>query len=228
MPATRPSATHQPRRRPEPRRIRSRPSSAGRWRNILGGERCDPGGHLLRPQQLANTSASVCPKASRVTRRDLEPDDWHVWKTDLACPSEVGRVLTGNSSGARAPGGGGSRSRSSSEFFEYLYHQVLRKEDEWAASSSAKRSAPRGEGRRPPLRPPAGRLPHLYTTPHVMLDDPLTMPINEGDIFQRQHDRPARPDQDPTRPGPLHPQAPRQAPAPTRSTPTGSLEGPGV
>ena len=77
----------------------------------------------------------------RVTRRDLEPDDWHAWKTDLA------RVLRKSVEffygqfvrGVRrvvVDGIEPTERFSESiqfEFFEYLYHQVLRKEDEWAA-----------------------------------------------------------------------------------------------
>src|SRR5262249_23093085 len=71
------------------------------------------------------------------------------------------------------------------EFFEYLYHQVLRKEDEWAARELFREKYRQNE---------PGVLRHrydhrsvgclyLYTTPHVLLDDLLAEPIGEGDIF---------------------------------------------
>jgi KaiC/GvpD/RAD55 family RecA-like ATPase len=129
----------------------------------------------------------------RVTRRDLDPDDWHAWKTDLA------RVLRKSVEFFYAQFVRGVRrvvidgiepaERFSEsiqfEFFEYLYHQVLRKEDEWAA-----RELFREQFRANAAQVEAHRYDHrsigclyLYTTPHVMLDDLLALPINEGDIF---------------------------------------------
>lgn len=129
----------------------------------------------------------------RVTRRDLEPDDWHAWKTDLA------RVLRLSAAffyrnfvrGARRVVVDGieptERFSESIQFelFEYLYHQVLRKEDEWAA-----RELFRERFRDNQDRVSLHRYDHttigclyLYTTPHVMLDELVAHPIAEGDIF---------------------------------------------
>ncbi len=129
----------------------------------------------------------------RVTRRDLEPDDWHAWKTDLA------RVLRLSVSffyqnfvrGARrvvVDGIEPTERFSESiqfEFFEYLYHQVLRKEDEWAARELFRE---RYKANEPQVL--SHRYDHqsvgclyLYTTPHVMLDELMAQPIGEGDIF---------------------------------------------
>jgi hypothetical protein len=129
----------------------------------------------------------------RVTRRDLEPDDWHAWKTDLA------RVLRRSVAffyehfvrGTRRVVVDGIEPTErfadsiQFEFFEYLYHQVLRKEDEWAA-----RELFREQFRANAERVAAHRYPHqaigclyLYTTPHILLDDLMAEPINEGDIF---------------------------------------------
>jgi KaiC/GvpD/RAD55 family RecA-like ATPase len=71
------------------------------------------------------------------------------------------------------------------EFFEYLYHQVLRKEDDWAA-----RELFREHYRANEPHVMAHRYDHtsvgclyLYTTPHVLLDDLMAGPIGEGDVF---------------------------------------------
>ena len=71
------------------------------------------------------------------------------------------------------------------EFFEYLYHQVLRKEDDWAA-----RELFREHYRANEPKVMAHRYDHasigclyLYTTPHVLLDDLMAQPIGEGDVF---------------------------------------------
>ena len=129
----------------------------------------------------------------RVTRRDLEPDDWHAWKSDLA------RVLRGSAAYFYAHFVRGTRrvvvdgiepterfaESIQFEFFEYLYQHVLRKEDEWAA-----REVFRELYRANAEEVHAHRYDHkgigclyLYTTPHVLLDDLMAQPIGEGDIF---------------------------------------------
>ena len=129
----------------------------------------------------------------RVTRRDLEPDDWHAWKSDLA------RVLRSSASYFYAQFVRGTRrvvvdgieptERFSEsiqfEFFEYLYHQIIRKEDAWAAREVF-RERFRAEEPRVLAHPydsaQIGCL-YLYTTPHVLLDDLIAQPIGEGDVF---------------------------------------------
>jgi hypothetical protein len=129
----------------------------------------------------------------RVTRRDLEPDDWHAWKSDLA---RVLRLSVGFFYGNFVRGcrrvvldGIEPTERFSEsiqfEFFEYLYHHVIRKEDEWAARELFREHFKANES-----RVLAHRYDHrsvgclyLYTTPHVLLDDLMAQPIGEGDIF---------------------------------------------
>lgn len=129
----------------------------------------------------------------RVTRRDLEPDDWHAWKTDLARTLRVaaayfyGHFVRGT---RRVVVDGIEPSERMGEsiqfeFFEYLYHHLLRKEDEWAA-----RELFREQFRANHDRVMAHRYDHasigclyLYTTPHVLLDDLMAQPIGEGDVF---------------------------------------------
>ena len=129
----------------------------------------------------------------RVTRRDLEPDDWHAWKTDLArvLRVSVGYFYSHFVRGVRrvAVDGVEPTERFSEsiqfEFFEYLYHHVLRREDEWTA-----RELFRERYRREEANVLAHRYDHaaigclyLYTTPHIMLDELMSAPITEGDIF---------------------------------------------
>jgi KaiC/GvpD/RAD55 family RecA-like ATPase len=129
----------------------------------------------------------------RVTRRDLEADEWHAWKSDLA------RVLRSSAAYFYKHFVRGSRrvvvdgiepterfaESIQFEFFEYLYQHVLRKEDEWAA-----REVLREQYRGHAAQVHAHRYDHkaigclyLYTTPHVLLDDLMVQPIGEGDIF---------------------------------------------
>ncbi len=129
----------------------------------------------------------------RVTRRDLEPDDWHAWKTDLARVLRlaasyfyshfvrgVRRVVVDGIEPSERMG-----ESIQFEFFEYVYHHILRKEDDWAARELFREQYRANE----PLvmshrydHASIGCL-YLYTTPHVLLDDLMSQPIGEGDIF---------------------------------------------
>jgi RecA/RadA recombinase len=129
----------------------------------------------------------------RVTRRDLDPDQWHAWKTDLARVLRVSVAFfyshfVRGSRRVVVDGVEPTERFSESiqfEFFEYLYHQILRKEDEWAA-----RELFRERYRANEPRVLAHRYDHralgclyLYTTPHILLDELMDQPIGEGDIF---------------------------------------------
>ncbi|MGE3821541.1 MAG: RAD55 family ATPase [Isosphaeraceae bacterium] len=129
----------------------------------------------------------------RVTRRDLDPEEWHVWKSDLA------RVLRHSVAffyqhfvrGARrvVVDGIEPTDRFSEsiqfEFFEYLYHQVLRKEDAWAARELFREAFRANESKvqAHPYDQGSVGCVYLYTTPHVLLDELMSQPITEGDIF---------------------------------------------
>ncbi|MFO0907786.1 MAG: ATPase domain-containing protein [Isosphaeraceae bacterium] len=129
----------------------------------------------------------------RVTRRDLEPDDWHTWKGDLAriLRLSVKFFYANFVRGARRVVVDGIEPTErfadsiQFEFFEYLYHHVLRKEDEWAARELFRElyraNEPQVHSHRYDHRS-VGCL-YLYTTPHVMLEELIAQPIGEGDIF---------------------------------------------
>jgi len=129
----------------------------------------------------------------RVTRRDLEPDAWHEWKSELArvLRVSVDFFYSNFVRGTRrvvVDGIEPTERFSESiqfEFFEYLYHHILRKEDEWAARELFRE---RYRAEEPNVF--AHRYDYqsigcmyLYTTPHVMLDDLMSQPIGEGDVF---------------------------------------------
>jgi KaiC/GvpD/RAD55 family RecA-like ATPase len=129
----------------------------------------------------------------RVTRRDLEHDQWHEWKSELAriLRQSVGFFYEHFIRGTRRVVFDGIEPAErfgesiQFEFFEYVYHHILRKEDEWAA-----RELFREQYRAQSPRVLAHRYDHraigclyLYTTPQIFLDDLIAQPIGEGDIF---------------------------------------------
>jgi KaiC/GvpD/RAD55 family RecA-like ATPase len=132
-------------------------------------------------------------RGRRVTRGDVEAEQWHEWKADLAriFRCAVGFFYQHLARGARRVVFDGlepAERFSDSiqfEFFEYIYHHVLRQEDEWAA-----REWLREKYRALEAQVLAHRYDHrqvgclyLYTTPQVMLDELLARPIGQGDIF---------------------------------------------
>jgi KaiC/GvpD/RAD55 family RecA-like ATPase len=129
----------------------------------------------------------------RVTRADLEAEQWHEWKSDL---SRILRCSAGFFFQQFARGirrvvfdGLEPAERFSEsiqfEFFEYIYQQIIRKDDEWAAREwfreRYRANADQVMSHRYDQRA-IGCL-YLYTTPQVMLDELMSQPIAQGDIF---------------------------------------------
>jgi len=129
----------------------------------------------------------------RVTRNDLEFDDWKAWKVELAR-----KLLTaiwffyGNFvHGARrcVIDGVEPTDKPSESFqfdlFDYIYHQILRKESDWVA-----RDLFREHFRANSEAVMQHLYDHkqlgcvlLYTTHEVMLDDLLGRPLDSGDVL---------------------------------------------
>lgn len=129
----------------------------------------------------------------RVTRRDLDWDDWHTWQAQLNARLRtaiaflygnfargVRRVVIDGIEPADRPG-------ESIQFnlFEYVYHQILRKDPEWVArdlfrESYMRHAAQAAEHTYDPAQ--IGCL-LLYTSHETMLDDLITRPLDEGDVL---------------------------------------------
>ncbi|MGC8644003.1 MAG: RAD55 family ATPase [Isosphaeraceae bacterium] len=129
----------------------------------------------------------------RVSRADLDPDAWHEWKAELARVSRcsVGFFYQHFARGVRRVVFDGLEpmERFSEsiqyEFFEYIYHHVLRKDSGWAAREWFRehfRAHAQEVSRHAYDHRRIGCV-YLYTTPQVMLDELLTLPIGQGDIF---------------------------------------------
>jgi len=129
----------------------------------------------------------------RVTRRDLDWDDWQNWQAELnsrlrsAIAFLYGnfvrgcrRVVIDGIEPADRPG-------ESIQFnlFEYVYHQILRKDPEWVARDLFREAYRRhADEAAAHLYDPAhiGCL-LLYTSRETMLDDLISRPLDEGDVL---------------------------------------------
>jgi KaiC/GvpD/RAD55 family RecA-like ATPase len=135
----------------------------------------------------------VARQGRRVTKPDMDSQEWHEWKADLA---RVLRVAAGFfyqhfARGARRVVFDGLEPAErladsiQFEFFEYIYHHLLRRDDEWAAR----------EWLREQYRANADVVSkhsydyrnisciYLYTTPQVMLEELMSAPIDQGGVF---------------------------------------------
>jgi len=129
----------------------------------------------------------------RVTRADLDPDQWHEWKSDLArvLRCAAGFFYQHFARGAQRvvfdglePAERFSESIQF-EFFEYIYHHVLRQDDEWAAREWFReqyRAQEQAVLHHRYDQRSIGCL-YLYTTPQVMIEELMAQPIGPGDIF---------------------------------------------
>jgi KaiC/GvpD/RAD55 family RecA-like ATPase len=129
----------------------------------------------------------------RVTRNDLEYDDWKAWKLELVRKLQLAIwFFYGNFvHGARrcVIDGVEPTDRPSESFqfdlFEYIYHQILHKDADWVARDLFREHFRVNE---PQVR--QHLYDHrqvgcvlLYTTREVMLDDLLGRPLGTGDVL---------------------------------------------
>jgi len=132
-------------------------------------------------------------RGRRVTRRDLDWDDWQNWQAELNARLRAGiAFLYGNfTRGARRVVMDGieptDRPSESIQFnlLEYVYHQILRKDPEWVARDlfreAYRRHADEAAARR--YDPAQISCLLLYTSHETMLDDLVSRPLDEGDIL---------------------------------------------
>jgi KaiC/GvpD/RAD55 family RecA-like ATPase len=129
----------------------------------------------------------------RVTKQDLDWDDWHTWQAQLNARLRAAiaflygnfvrgctRVVIDGIEPTDRPG-------ESIQFnlFEYLYHQILRKDPEWVARDLFReaylRNAP--EISRHLYDPARIGCLLLYTSHETMLDDLISRRLDEGDVL---------------------------------------------
>jgi KaiC/GvpD/RAD55 family RecA-like ATPase len=129
----------------------------------------------------------------RVTRRDLDWDDWNTWQAQLNARLRAGiAFLYGNfTRGVRRVVIDGiepaDRPGESIQFnlIEYVYHQIVRKDPEWVARDLFRESYRRHaeEAAQHNYDPREIGCLLLYTSHETMLDDLISRPLDEGDVL---------------------------------------------
>lgn len=150
--------------------------------------------NFYSPERVAGDYLHVFDyRGRRVTKNDLEWDSWREWQVELnAKLRNAIAFLYGNLvNGTRRVVIDGiepvARPHESIQFnlFEYVYHQVLRKDPEWVARDLFRElyrahAAAAAEHAYDPTQ--VGCL-LLYTSHEVMLDDLISRRLDEGDVL---------------------------------------------
>jgi KaiC/GvpD/RAD55 family RecA-like ATPase len=129
----------------------------------------------------------------RVTRRDLDWDDWNQWQAELnsRLRSAIAFFYGNFVNGCRRVVIDGiepvDRPAESIQFnlFEYIYHQVLRKDPEWVARDLFREQYRQhaAEAAANIYDPAQIGCLLLYTSQETMLDDLISRPLDEGDVL---------------------------------------------
>ena len=132
-------------------------------------------------------------RGQRVTRRDLDYDRWHDWQAQLArrLQTTIAFFYGHFTRGVRRTVVDGIEpvDRPSDsiqiELFEYIYHQILRKDPEWVARDLFREHYRRNadEVARHVYDPGAVGCLMLCTSHETSLDGLIERPLNEGDVL---------------------------------------------
>lgn len=132
-------------------------------------------------------------RGKRVTRRDLDFEDWRQWQGSLArrLDAAVAFLFTHFTRGVRrvlidriepvAHQGDSIQF----ELLEYVYHQILQKEPAWVARDLFRQDFRRFEEKILPILWPAGSVATVvsYTAPETSLEALIDKPFDEGDLL---------------------------------------------
>ena len=129
----------------------------------------------------------------RVTRRDLEFDDWQAWQAQLnqRLRGAIAFLYGNFVQGCRrvVVDGFEPTDRPSDSIqlnlFEYVYHQVLRKDPEWVARDLFREQYRANAAAAAQHTYDPGQIGclMLYTSHETMLDDLISKPLSEGDAL---------------------------------------------
>jgi KaiC/GvpD/RAD55 family RecA-like ATPase len=132
-------------------------------------------------------------RGRRVTRRDLDWDEWNQWQAQLnqklrgAIAFLYGNFVKG---ARRVVVDGFEPTETPNDsiqlnLFEYIYHQVLRKDPEWVARDLFREAYRRNADQAAAnlYDPTQIGCMMLYTSHEMMLDDMIARPLDEGDAL---------------------------------------------
>ena len=132
-------------------------------------------------------------RGRRVTRQDLDFDEWRNWQAELnsKLQSTIAFLYGNFVQGSRRLVVDGveptDRPHDSIQFnlFEYVYHQVVRKEAEWVARDLFRENFRNQESevKQHDYDPSGIGCVLLYTSHETMLDDLIERPLDEGDVL---------------------------------------------
>jgi hypothetical protein len=129
----------------------------------------------------------------RITRRDLDPDEWRNWQAELNARLRaaiaflygnfirgVRRVVIDGIEPSDRPG-----DSIQLHLLEYVYHQILRKDAEWVARDLLREAYRRHaeEVAAHPYDPARTGCLLLVTSHETMLDDLVSRRLDEGDVL---------------------------------------------
>lgn len=159
-----------------------------------------PAGQIVHPDEVWSRETGrfdaihIFHKAGRrVTISDLEHDDWRAWKVDLSkkINEAIAFFYGAFVHGARrcVIDGIEPTDRPSDSFqfsmFEYIYHQILRKDADWVARDLFRAQFRENEERVRQHLYDCGRIGCLllYTCHEMLLDDLIERRIESGDVL---------------------------------------------
>ena len=132
-------------------------------------------------------------RGKRVTRRDLDFEDWRQWQGSLArrLDAAVAFLFAHFTRGVRRVLIDGIEPVAHQgdsiqfELLEYVYHQILQKEPAWVARDLFRQDFRRCEEKILPILWPAGSVATLvsYTAPETSLEALIDKPFDEGDLL---------------------------------------------
>jgi RecA/RadA recombinase len=165
------------------------------WRlnEVPAGDRPRPT-EVLQPDCAPGDYLHVFERSGRrVTQRDMGFDSWHDWQAELAAKLETtiaffyGNFIRGVRRSVIDGIEPAERPSESIQFemFEYIYHQILRKDYDWVARDLLRESfracVEQVEARRYDWHNIGCLL--LYTSHEMLLDDLIARPLADGELL---------------------------------------------
>lgn len=153
-----------------------------------------PLGQIFRPEMSWGDYLRIFDYSGRrVTRKDLDWDEWHAWQGEwnarlaTAISFFYGNFVRGTRRVVVDGIEPVERSGESIQFhlFEYVYHQVLRKESDWVARDLFRQDFRAKSAEVEKSAYPFGEIGGLLlvTSPETMLEPLLEKPLDNGDLL---------------------------------------------